>query len=807
MGLLQTYNARRDFAATPEPPGRVSATGLALRYAMQKHDATRLHWDLRLEWNGVLLSWAVTRGPSLDPTDKRLAVRTEDHPLDYLDFEGVIPAGSYGAGRVMLWDIGHWQPLEPADRGLRRGRLSFALHGRRMTGRWEMVRMKAEGTRENWLLIKGRDEAAGQRDPVRRYRRSVATGRDMRAIGADAPPQDPKPRNGKAPAFRKPQLATLTDALRNGDGWWHELKFDGYRALCSLGRGGPRIHTRGGHDWSDRFAPLLPALDDIPCDTALLDGEIVAGAGLQGFGALQKAIKAGGPFTLYLFDLLQRDGQDMTALPLADRRARLDDLIGALPPLGLVRTSPVIGGDASGPFSAVCEAGGEGLVAKRVSAPYRGGRGKAWLKIKCERREEFVIIGWQESDKRGRPFASLALAQNADGRLRYAGKVGSGFGADTMDGIMAELAPLARRTPPADVPRPEARDVHWVEPRLVAELRYAEMTDDGRVRHAVFEGMREDKPASDVTREETMRHDDADTVAGVPISSGDREVFPSAGFTKLDVARYYEAVADRMLEEVADRPVSLVRLPNGLKGERFFQRHAGKGFPAAIKTLPVAEADATTRDYMYIDSADGIVGAAQMGTIEFHIWGSRRDRPDRPDRMVFDLDPDEDLPFAEVRRAATDMRDRLRSLGLASWPLLTGGKGIHVVIPLHRSVGWDTVKTFSQAVATQFAAIEPGRFTATMSKAKRKGRIFIDYLRNERAATAIAPYSLRARTGAPVAVPVSWGELPGLTRANAFDLNKALGRDWPEGLKPAPQRISAGVIAKLETWIADGDRG
>lgn len=803
MGALDAYNAKRDFNATPEPMGRVASAGLAPRYSMQKHDATRLHWDLRLEWDGVLLSWAVTRGPSLDPKDKRLAVRTEDHPLDYLDFEGVIPEGSYGAGRVMLWDIGHWQPVEPVGQGLRKGHLSFVLHGLRMTGRWEMVRMKSEGKRENWLLIKSRDEAAGKRDPVRRYSRSVATRRDMRAIGGQAHASDPPPRHAKAPAFRKPQLATLVDDLQEGDGWWHELKFDGYRALCSIGKGGPRIYTRNGHDWSDRFAPLLPALDEIDCDSALLDGEIVAGAGLQGFGTLQKALQDGGPFTLYLFDLLNLDGEDMTALPLTERREGLDRVVSALPPLGLIRTSPVIGGDASGPFAAICDAGGEGLIAKRVSAPYRSGRQKTWLKIKCERREEFVVVGWQESDKRGRPFASLALAQHEDGRLRYAGKVGSGFGTDTMDAVMTRLTPLARGAAPAGVERAEARGVHWVAPKLVAEVRYAELTDDGRVRHAVFEGLRDDKPPGEVVAEVATMNDERTRVAGVPISSGDREVFPSAGLTKLDVARYYEAVAERMLRELANRPVSLVRLPEGMTGERFFQRHAGKGFPKSIKTLPVTEADGDTEDYMYLDSATGIVGAAQMGTIEFHIWGARRDRLDRPDRMVFDLDPDEGLPFSEVRRAAADMRDRLADIGLASWPLVTGGKGVHVVVPLHRSVGWDTVRTFSQAVATHFAAQEPDRFTATMSKARRKSRIFIDWLRNERSATAIAPFSLRARTGAPVAVPVSWEKLDELNSASNFGPKEAQRQDWSDLTLPEPQRLSAAVVAALEDWIGN----
>lgn len=807
MGALDRYLEKRDFDQTPEPWEADAPPGLALRYSMQKHDATRLHWDLRLEWEGVLLSWAVTKGPSLDPKEKRLAVRTEDHPVSYLDFEGTIPKGNYGAGTVMLWDIGHWQPLIPVDHGLRKGHLHLALHGRRMTGRWNLIRMKgrraSDKGRENWLMIKEEDEAAHEPDPVERHMISVYTGRDIAQIAAGAPLQPVRRRSKTPPRFRKPQLATLTEGLRADDARWHELKFDGYRALVAIGKGGARIYTRNGHDWSDKFAALIPAFEDLPCETALIDGEIVAGAGLQGFGTLQKAIKAGGPFTFYGFDLLSRDGSDLAGAPLTERRAALEALVEEAPPMGLIQLSPVIRGDAAHAFETVCAAGGEGLISKRMDAPYRGGRSTQWLKIKCERRAEFVVTGWQKSDKRGRPFASLAVATYEAGKLVYRGKVGTGFDGETMEELAAAMGPLARKTPPHDVDRAEARGVQWIAPQLVAEIKYAEITDDGRLRHPVFEGLRADKPARDVQMDrpaEEIRMSesrDREEVAGVGVSSGDRVVYPKAKVTKLRVAEYYEAAAERILEEAADRPLSLVRLPEGLEGQRFFQKHAGKGWPAALRRVAIAESDGKTADYMYVTDAEGLVAAAQMGTIEFHIWGSRRDRLERPDRMVFDLDPDEGLKFADVRSAAVDLRDRLADLDLPSWPLLSGGKGVHVVVPLRRVAGWETVKLFSKAFSTICAEDEPGRYVATMSKAKRKGRIFIDWLRNERGSTAIAPFSLRARPGAPVAVPVSWDELRTIRRADAFDIKKALERGWDALEKPAPRGLTEAVVEKL----------
>lgn len=806
MGRLDRYIERRDFDRTPEPRETGAGSSLALRYSMQKHDATRTHFDLRLEWDGALLSWAVTRGPSLRPSDKRLAVRTEDHPLSYLGFEGTIPKGNYGAGTVMLFDIGHWQPVEPVDKGLKKGHLHFRLHGQRLTGGWHLVRMdgKKSGVkgRENWLLMKEEDEAAGHRDPLDRYRRSASTNRTLREIAADKAPVATD-QDGKRPAFRKVQLATLVDEAPEGDDWWHEVKFDGYRALVSLGQGGPRVFTRNGYDWTHRFETLLPGFDPLDCRSALIDGEIIAGAGLAGFSNLQKAIKAGGPFRFYAFDLLEQDGQSLTDKPLRDRRAALESLFRPAPPLGLVDLSPVIRADPGDVLATICKAGGEGIIAKRADLPYRGTRTRGWRKIKCERRDEFVVLGWQKSDKRGRAFASLALGAYEGDDLTYVGKVGTGFDEDTMEALASAMAGMERKTAPVATDPSEARGVTWITPKLVAEVRYAEKTGDGRLRHAVFIALREDKPVRTVKLEEDRMPEDRAQVAGIGISHPDRVVYPDAKVTKRQVAEYYEAMADRILDTAVDHPLSLVRLPEGLESERFFQKHVGKGFPKDIKTLSITESDGDRADYMYVTTAGGLVGAAQMGTLEFHIWGAQRDNLDRPDRMVFDLDPDENLPFADVTSAAADLRDLLSDLDLPSWPLVTGGKGVHVVVPLRRIAGWDTVKLYSRVLAAHLAETQPDRFTASMSKSRREGRIFIDWLRNERGATAIAPFSLRARPGAPVATPVAWAELTTLKSASAFSISDVAERGWSDIDRPSPTGLSEQRIDKLDKLVGN----
>ncbi len=810
MSALDDYRKKRDFNVTPEPRAElVEAGGDRLGFVVQKHDASRLHFDFRLEWNGVLLSWAVTKGPSSDPSEKRLSVRTEDHPLSYADFEGTIPAGEYGGGTVMLWDSGWWEPLHDPAEGLKQGKLHFRLHGARMKGGWALVRMRGRkgDKRENWLLIKERDSLAGHSADtlVKKHRNSVTTGRTMRAIANGKEPVKPANHSEPLPKFRKVQLATLKDTPPEGAQWQHEAKFDGYRCLMAVGKGGVRLYSRNGNDWSDRFGALSEPAAALDCRSALIDGEVIAGGGGGDFSALQKALKTGAPLTFYAFDCLVHDGVSLEEKPLSDRRKALETLFRKLPPRGPLRLSPVIEGEGAAALATMCDAGGEGIVSKRTDAPYRSGRGRAWVKSKCIQRAEFVVAGWSPSDKRGRAFASLILGSYEGKRLTYRGRVGTGFDEDDFAALSAALKPLARKTPPFDEPLPpEALGAIWVTPRLVVEVEYTEFTSEGRIRHGVYRGLRDDKVAHEVSAKAEAAPDSNEErkIGSLRISSANRIVFPGVGLTKGAVADYYVSVADRLLEHAANRPLSLLRCPDGIAGECFFQKHAGKGFPAAVKSLPIREKDGGTADYIYVSGRDGLIGAAQMGTLEFHIWGVRRDRIEAPDRLVLDLDPDEALDFGDVVAAAQEVRKGLSEVGLESAAMVTGGKGVHVIVPLRRTAGWDTVKYFSRAFASILADRHPDRFTATMSKSKRRGRVFIDWLRNERGATAIAPYALRARPGAAVAMPVSWGELKTLDRADGFhiaDVRDRLSAPCPLHAVAA-QGLSARAVSALEDW-------
>jgi len=811
MRSLDAYEKKRDFDVTPEPRAELlEAGGDRLSFVVQKHDASSLHYDLRLELGGVLLSWAVTKGPSADPSQKRLAVRTEDHPVAYGAFEGTIPEDEYGGGTVMLWDSGWWEPLHDPAEGLKEGKLHFRLHGARMKGGWALVRMGDEDgeKNENWLLIKERDDFAGSRADTLtdKFKTSVTTGRTMRDIAegnTPAPPNHDKPR----PRFRKVQLATLKDAPPEGETWQHEAKLDGYRCVIALGKGGVRLYSRNGKDWSDRFAVLSEPAAALDCDSVLIDGEVIAGRGGGDFSTLQKALKTGDALTCYVFDCMVLDGEDLTEKPLSERRKALEKLFKGLPPRGPLRLSPIIEEEGAAALAAMCDAGGEGIISKRRDAPYRGGRSMAWIKSKCIRRAEFVIAGWSPSDKPGRPFASLVLGSYERGKLVYRGRVGTGFDEDDFKELKTALSSLGRKSAPFDGELPsEVKDANWVTPNLVVEAEYTEFTSEGRIRHGVYQGLREDKEAKDVSAkaeaETDSESDDGRRIGGVRVSSVGRVVYPEAALTKGEVAEHYDRVGERMLDHAADRPLSLLRCPDGISGDCFFQKHAGKGFPEAIKTMPIEEKDGDVEDYMYVTTTEGLIAAAQMGTLEFHIWGAARDRIERPDRLVFDLDPDESLDFARVKAAARQVRDGLDACGLQSAAMMTGGKGIHVVVPLRRISGWDRVKDFARTFAQTLAERDPDAFTATMSKSKRKGRIFIDWLRNERGATAIAPYSLRARPGAAVAAPVSWEELDDLTRPDGFhagDMEARLARPCPLNA-PEARGIGTGAMKALDDW-------
>jgi bifunctional non-homologous end joining protein LigD len=793
-GPLATYNAKRDFARTPEPAGTKRLKSGGDRFVVQKHDATRLHWDLRLEVDGVLKSWAVTKGPSADPAIKRLAVATEDHPLSYANFEGTIPKGEYGGGTVMLWDRGTWAPVAgKRANDLEDGHLHFTLEGGRMKGEWLLIRLKRKSgeKRDNWLLRKVDDAFAQAGDTlVEQGLTSISTGRSMAEIAsgqhrAGGKAEDvralmkrsAKPRRKSAaapfPAFRQPQLATLVDDVPTGNGWMHEIKFDGYRALVAVKGDKVRVFTRSGLDWTDKFAPLVEAFVLLDCPSALIDGEIVAldAKGNPDFSTLQNVLKRGhgaqGPgdaLAFHAFDLIELAGEDLTGQPNIERKERLEALLAeAQPP---IHVADHVIGAGERLFASMCDAGQEGIISKRIDAPYAGRRSRDWVKVKCTRRQEFVIVGWKASSARSRPFASLLLAQHEGGALVYKGNVGTGFDGEGLEQLAAKMKRLERKTPPVEVGSAAVRGVTWVTPGLVAEIAFAEFTADGRVRHASFIGLRSDKPASDVRPEQPEPTPVAEIE--VAISNRDRTIFPDSGQTKGELADYYIAVAPLMLPFLANRPVSLVRCPQGRARKCFFQKHDSGAFGDGVCHVPIREKDGGTEDYLYVTGSRGILQCVQMGTIEFHGWGSRADAVERPDRMIFDLDPDEGLDFGDVKQAARDIRAHLADLGLVSFAMLSGGKGVHVAVPLVPGHSWEDHKDFARRFAEALAQSESERFTATMSKAKRRGKIFIDWLRNQRGATAVLPYSVRARPGAPVAVPITWDELDAIKGGGDF---------------------------------------
>ncbi|HMG47196.1 MAG TPA: DNA ligase D [Allosphingosinicella sp.] len=806
---LATYNKKRDFAKTAEPAGKV-AKGKGRRFIVQKHDASRLHYDFRLELDGVLKSWAVPRGPSLDPADNRLAVRTEDHPLSYATFEGTIPAGEYGGGTVMLWDRGTWTPIEGKDprKTIEEGHLHFTLNGERVQGEWVMFRLKPRpGERgENWVLKKVEDEHAGSPTGLtEKYLTSVKTGRTMDEIAAGAPPRDgegdrgakrrggggaepgpeppppraagsrsPSPSRGGFPKFREPQKATLVDSVPTGSGWLHEMKYDGYRCLLALASGTARIYTRNGLDWTGKFPEIAEAAGAIACERALLDGEIVAldDKGSTSFSALQQAISEGGRgLSLFLFDALEIDGEKLDRLPNLERKQRLASLIGEGRPPFILYADHILG-KGEKLFEAMCAAGQEGIISKKADAPYRSARTRNWLKIKCTRRQELVILGWSESDKKGRGFRALLLGLNEGGKLRYAGKVGTGFSQAVQHELRAKLDRLAADKPPAEVPRAEARGAHWVKPKLVAEIAFAEFTADKVVRHASFLGLRGDKDAKEVVAEVPQKLPEP-AADDVRITNPDRVIFPDAKVTKSELADYYRAVGAPMAVWTANRPISLVRCPQGRARKCFFQKHDSGTFGPHVHHVPIREKDGHLEEYLYVADSAGVIACVQMGTIEFHGWGSKVADVEKPDRIVFDLDPDVGLDFALVKKAATDIKTHLADMGLQTFPMLTGGKGVHVIVPLTPKAEWPEVKDFAQRFAMALAEAEPERFTAALSKAKRSGRIFVDYLRNQRGATAIMPYSARARETAPVAAPINWEELDEMKSGARFTVRDA----------------------------------
>jgi bifunctional non-homologous end joining protein LigD len=808
---IATYNRKRDFTKTKEPKGR-KLKGAGDSFVVQKHEASRLHWDFRLELDGVLKSWAVPKGPSIDPAEKRLAMRTEDHPLDYGTFEGTIPAGEYGGGTVMLWDEGRWipQPGKDPSKTIEEGHLHFTLEGERMKGEWVLFRLSPRpGERgEPWMLKKVNDQYADPENGnalVDDDVTSVTTGRTMAEIaagedvwrsnrGGQKGGRGKKKASKAPPAFQPPQLATLVDDVPIGSDWLYEYKYDGYRLLLSVGDGVATAFTRHGKDWSDKFRALVKAAATLPAG-CLIDGEAVAldKNGKPSFQLLQSTLKdqKGTNLAFYAFDLLVDRGEDIKRLPNIVRKDRLASLLaGANPPI--IYGDHVIGkGEAL--FAEVCKQKGEGIVAKKASCPYKGTRTRNWLKIKCIERQEFVIVGWTESDKRI-GFRSLLLAAKEKGKLTYAGKVGTGFNAKLIEQLMDLMRPLEIDKAPVEVPRADRKGAHFIKPRLVAEIAFTEFTNEGILRHPSFIGLREDKPASEVVVETPKHLTKAEKKApasaesfGIKISSPDRMIFPDEKLTKLDLADYYAAVEALIMVDAAHRPMTLIRCPQGRSKKCFFQKHDSGSFGPDVKHVPVKEKKGIVQDYLYFDDIKGLLACVQMGTIEFHGWGSRSDKIEYPDRLVFDLDPDVGLDFGKVKEAAVKLRGLLKDLGLETFPLLSGGKGLHVVAPLDQSADWPAVSDFAERFSRAIAEAEPEMFTANIRKVQRKGRIFLDWLRNQRGSTAVMPYSARAREGAPVAAPIAWDELDKYEGGNHFTI-----RDADELLDRANSKVLKG---------------
>jgi bifunctional non-homologous end joining protein LigD len=795
---IETYNRKRDFSKTKEPRGR-KLKGKGDSFVVQKHDASRLHWDFRLELDGVLKSWAVPKGPSLDPDDKRLAMRTEDHPLNYGGFEGTIPKGEYGGGTVMLWDQGRWVPEPGKDpsKTIEDGHLHFTLEGDRMKGEWVMFRLKPRpGEKaEPWMLKKVTDEYAQPKDGdalVDNEVTSVTTGRTMAEIaagedvwrsnrGGQKGGRGKRKSSAAPPPFEDPQLATLVDEVPSGNSWIHEYKYDGYRLFLAVGEGVATAWTRNGKDWSDKFKALVKAAAKLPAG-CLIDGEAVAigDDGKPSFQLLQATLKErqGANLVFYAFDLLIDRGEDIRRLPNIERKERLAALLkGVSPPI--LYGDHVIGrGEAL--FDEICRQGGEGIVSKKASAPYKGTRTRCWLKTKCIQRQEFVIVGWSESDKR-LGFRSLLLAAKEHGKLTYVGKVGTGFSGKLIEELMDRFKPLETDKAPVEVPRADRRGAHYVKPQLVAEIAFTEFTNEGILRHPSFIALREDKPAKDVvvetpkhlTKSEKKAERPTPESFGIAISNPERVIYPEDGLTKSDLANYYAAVDPLIMVDAAHRPMTLIRCPQGRAKKCFFQKHDSGTFGEHVKHVPVREKKGDVQDYLYFDDIRGLLACVQMGTVEFHGWGSRSDDIERPDRLVFDLDPDVGLDFAKVKDAAVRLRALLQDLGLKTFPLLSGGKGLHVVAPLDASADWPAVSSFAERFSRAIAEAEPEMFTANIRKVQRKDRIFLDWLRNQRGSTAVMPYSARAREGAPVSAPIAWEELDRYEGGNHFTIRDA----------------------------------
>jgi bifunctional non-homologous end joining protein LigD len=774
MKKLTAYRKKRDFSKTAEPAGGPPSDAGGNRFVVHKHHATADHYDLRLEHDGVLKSWAVPKGPSLSPADKRLAVQTEDHPLEYFDFEDVIPQGEYGGGPMIVWDWGTWAPMDDVEKSLSTGSFKFRLSGEKLNGGWMLTRLKPKPgeKKSNWLLFKEHDIAADEgRDILAERPESVKTGRRIEELVAKpkAPAKPTKPvklkpgavkgaAEAKMPAIVPPQLADQTPAPPKGTGWLHEIKFDGYRTMAHIADGDCRLITRNGLDWTKRYGDIGPALATLLCSQAIVDGEVVAlnEKGISTFAALQDALSQDTPQRLsyFAFDLIHLDGWDLRKVPLKERKKLLAGLVGAaVSGSSPIQLSDHVEGDGADLYERATELGLEGIVSKRVDAVYQSGRSKTWAKTKALQSGEFIIGGYSMSDK-AEGIAALGLAEWADGELEYRGKVGTGFDAPTLADLLRRLAPLRTGAAPlAGAPK----EILSVRPVLSARIHYANRTSDNSLRHAVFKGLREASLGSGEPVQRKRLISDAD-LATIFVTNPERRLFGKSGPTKLDIAVYYAAVGDFMLPHILKRPVSLFRCPTGRAQDCFFQRHAFTGMPASLASFDTKNSDGETKTYISVEDAKGYLALAQFGVVEFHAWGALRTKLDKPDRIVFDLDPGEGIHWREVVEGAVHVKGVLEKLGLVPFVKTTGGKGAHVVAPIKPRHDWKKVHQATSAIASMIAAADPQTFTTIMGKSNRKRLIFLDFHRNARSATWAAPYTLRARTHVAASTPLAWAD-------------------------------------------------
>ncbi len=853
---LDDYNRMRDFSATSEPAavkrsGRKTAAAHALQFCIQKHDASHLHYDFRLELDGALKSWAVPKGPSLDPKVKRLAVHVEDHPLDYAAFEGSIPEGHYGAGDVIVWDRGVWIPQEDPQQAYAKGKLKFELQGEKLGGIWNLVRTHMPGKKEQWFLIKHQDSAARPQDdydvlvaePDSVLSERTLVDKPKLAAEQSRPVKKPAAKSrkkasgtltgahkAKLPAQLKPELATLVDSAPEGQ-WSYEIKFDGYRIMARIDHDQVQLFTRNGHDWTHKLPQQAEALAALGLESAWLDGEMVVANehGVPDFQALQNAFEAGrsGNILYYLFDLPYLNGVDLREVPVEERRAALATILGAQKN-PLLRYSEAFDETPDALLNSACQMQMEGLIGKRLGSPYVSRRSGDWIKLKCKHRQEFVVVGYTDPKGSRSAFGALLLGlhDRDSGELRYAGKVGTGFNEATLKSILAQLKPLQVKkaavvNPPSGF---EAKGVHWLKPKLLAEIAFAEMTKDGSVRHAVFHGLRDDKPAKDITEERAKPVKTSETKSAakspakkpakkvpaekaetapsqlglangkVRITHPDRVIDAVSGTTKMQLAEYYASVAEWILPQLKDRPVALVRAPDGIAGELFFQKNAER---LAIPGISTLDKDVTGQPVMLINNAEALIGAVQMSTVELHTWNATTVDLDKPDRFVLDLDPDPVLPWKSMVEATALTLTVLDELGLKAFLKTSGGKGIHLVVPITRKLGWDEVKDFSHAIVSHMAKLLPDRFSAVSGPKNRVGRIFIDYLRNGLGATTICTYSARTREGLPVSVPLfreEVGEIKGGNQWNVHNVHERLAEVGDEpwvDMKKTRQSITA----------------